>query len=52
MNVVCLTGRLTKDPEIRYTQSQKPVAVFSLAVERGYKDENGERPADFVNCVA
>lgn len=52
MNVVCLTGRLTKDPEIRYTQSQKPVAVFSLAVERGYKDENGDRPADFVNCVA
>lgn len=52
MNVVCLTGRLTKDPEIRYTQSQKPVAVFALAVERGYKDENGDRPADFVNCVA
>ena len=34
MNQVCLTGRLVKDPEVRYTQSQKPVASFSLAVER------------------
>lgn len=52
MNQVCLTGRLVKDPEIRYTQNQKPVASFSLAVERDYKDANGERPTDFVNCVA
>lgn len=52
MNVVCLTGRLIKDPEIRYTQTQKPVASFVLAVDRGYKDENGDRPADFISCVA
>lgn len=52
MNIVCLTGRLVKDPEIRYTKDQKPVASFTLAVERNYKDANGERPADFVNCVA
>ena len=51
MNIVCLTGRLTKDPEIRYTQAQKPVASFSLAVDRDYKNENGERPSDFINCV-
>ena len=52
MNQVCLTGRLVKDPEVRYTQSQKPVASFSLAVERDYKDASGERPADFISCVA
>ena len=52
MNIVCLTGRLTKDPEIRYTQSQKAVASFTLAVDRDYKTEDGERPSDFINCVA
>ena len=52
MNVVFLTGRLTKDPEIRYTQNQKPVASFALAVERDYKNADGEKPADFINCVA
>ena len=51
MNSVCLTGRITRDPEIRYTQTQKPVASFSLAVDRDYKNENGDRPADFINCV-
>lgn len=51
MNSVCLTGRLTKDPEIRYTQNQKPVASFTLAVDRDYKTENGERLADFISCV-
>lgn len=52
MNQVILTGRLTRDAEISYTQSQMTVARFSLAVDRG-KDKNGEsRGADFPNCVA
>lgn len=45
-------GRFTRDPEIRYTQSQKPVATFSLAVDRDFKPAEGERGADFVDCVA
>ncbi len=51
MNFVCLSGRLTRSPEIRYTTERKPVATFSLAVERNYKDSNGERPVDFLDCV-
>lgn len=51
MNVICLVGNLVKDPEIRFTSSQKQYAYFTLAVERGYKTESGERPADFINCV-
>ena len=52
MNVVLLTGRLVKDPEIRLTQNQKSVANFTLAVDRSYKDQNGEKPTDFLNCIA
>lgn len=52
MNSVCLTGRLVKDPEIRYTKNQKPIASFSLAVERDYKDASGENPIDFISCIA
>lgn len=52
MNTVCLTGRLVKEPEIRYTQTNKPVASFTLAVDRDYKDANGERQADFIHCAA
>ena len=46
-------GRLTKDPEVRYSQSADPVAVanFSLAVNRRFKKQ-GEQEADFINCVA
>ena len=44
-------GRMTKDPEIRATNSGKTVALFTLAVERDFKDSNGERGADFINCV-
>lgn len=53
MNKCIFMGRLTKDPEIRYTQSEKPVAVvnYTLAVERRYKRE-GEPSADFLNFVA
>lgn len=52
MNKVLLTGRITKDPEIRYTQSGMSNLRFSLAVDRTTKDANGNRQADFINCVA
>lgn len=51
MNKVILIGRLTKDPELRYTQSGTAVANFTLAVNRRY-NPNGEQEADFINCVA
>jgi len=52
MNKVILTGRLTKDPEIRYSQSAEPVAVarYALAVNKRFRKE-GEPDADFINCV-
>ena len=52
MNKVILMGRLTKDPEIRTTQSQIPVASFTLAVDRRFKDASGERQADFIPIIA
>lgn len=51
MNKVTLIGRLTKDPELRYTSSNIAVASFTLAVDRGYTSPNGERQADFLNIV-
>jgi len=52
MNIVALIGRLTRDIELKYTQSGKPVANFSLAVDRRYKDANGEKVCDFINCIS
>ena len=52
MNKVMLIGRLTKDPELRYTQSVTAVASFTLAVNRRFSNQSGEREADFINCVA
>lgn len=51
MNRVILVGRLTKDPELRYTNTNIPVAQFTLAVNRRFTGTNGERQADFINCV-
>lgn len=51
MNKAILLGRLTKDPEIKYTQSGKAVASFTLAVDRR-KSASGEKQADFISCVA
>ena len=53
MNKVILIGRLTRDPEVRYSQGSEPSAVarYSLAVDRKFKRE-GEQEADFINCVA
>ena len=51
MNSANLVGRLTKDIEIRYTQGSDAVGTFNLAVNRPFKNANGEREADFINCV-
>ena len=51
MNKVFLIGRLTRDPELRYTGSNIPVATFSLAVNRNFTGQSGEREADFINIV-
>nr|DAY24651.1 MAG TPA: Single strand binding protein [Caudoviricetes sp.] len=51
INNVTLIGRLTKDAELRYTPSNVAVATFTLAVNRTFKNENGDREADFINCV-
>lgn len=51
LNNVSLVGRLTKDVELRYTSSNVAVATFTLAVNRTFKNENGDREADFINCV-
>ena len=51
INNVTLTGRLTRDPELRYTPSNKAVATATIAVDRSRKDEKGERQADFINLV-
>ena len=51
MNKVILLGRLTKKPEIRYSQTNKKVATFTLAVNRKYVKEGEERQADFINIV-
>ena len=51
LNHIVLMGRLTRDPELRYTQSNTPVASFSLAVERDFGSRE-ERQTDFIDCVA
>lgn len=51
INRVVLVGRLTKDPELRYTPNGIPVSTFTLAVNRTFTNRQGEREADFINCV-
>ncbi|EAE1298285.1 single-stranded DNA-binding protein [Listeria monocytogenes] len=51
MNRVVLVGRLTKDPELRYTPAGTAVATFTLAVNRTFTNQQGEREADFIQCV-
>jgi single-strand DNA-binding protein len=51
INRVVLVGRLTKDPELKYTQSGIAVTRFTLAVNRTFSSQSGEREADFINCV-
>ena len=52
MNKVILTGRITKDPELRYTQSGMATLAFTVAVDRQVRATDGTRQADFINCVA
>ena len=52
MNRVELVGRITRDPELRYTSSNIASVRFTLAVNRNFTNQNGEREADFINCVA
>ncbi|RJY68670.1 Single-stranded DNA-binding protein A [Listeria monocytogenes] len=51
MNRVVLVGRLTKDPDLRYTPAGAAVATFTLAVNRPFKNGQGEQEADFIQCV-
>ena len=52
INRVVLVGRITRDPETQQTNTGIPYVRFTLAVNRPFKDQNGERQADFINCVA
>lgn len=51
LNRATFTGRLTKDVDLRYTQGGTAVGSFILAVDRNFKNGNGDREADFINCV-
>lgn len=51
LNKVVLIGRLTKDPVMRYSANMTPVTTFTIAVNRNYVSQNGERPADFIPIV-
>lgn len=54
MNKVILMGRLTRDPEVRYSQGAEPIAIarYTLAVDRRGRRDNGEQTADFISCIA
>ena len=52
LNHITVMGRMTRDPETRYTRSNTPVCSFTLAVERDRKNEDGSRATDFIDCVA
>lgn len=52
LNRVDIMGRLTRDPELRYTQSNTPVTSFTLAVDRDYSGNGGEKQTDFIDCIA
>ena len=52
LNRVTIMGRLTRDPELRYTQTNTPVTSFAIAVDRDFKTQGGERETDFFDVVA
>ena len=51
INNVTLVGRLTRDPELKYTPSNIAITTFNMAVNRNFKGANGERETDFINCM-
>lgn len=52
LNHITMAGRLVRDPELRRTQNGTAVASFTLACERDFKNESGDREVDFIDCVA
>ena len=52
LNNITIMGRFTAEPELKYTNSGTAVVGFTLAVDRDFKDANGERGCDFINCTA
>ena len=52
LNKAILMGRLTRDPEMRTTQNGTAVCTFTVAIDRSFKTQSGERQTDFINCVA
>lgn len=52
LNMITIMGRLTKDPELRYTAQNTAVTTFTIAVDRDYQSGGSERQTDFINCVA
>jgi single-strand DNA-binding protein len=52
VNKVCLTGRITKNIELKYNQNNVAITSFTLAVTRKFKNQNGEYESDFINCIA
>jgi single-strand DNA-binding protein len=52
LNHIVIMGRMTRDPELRHTQTGTPVASFTLAVDRGFTPKDGERQTDFIDVVA
>ncbi|WP_404427279.1 single-stranded DNA-binding protein [Ureibacillus chungkukjangi] len=52
INCVVIVGRLTKDPELRYTPSGVPMTRFTVAVNRTFSNQQGDREADFIQCIA
>ena len=52
LNHITVMGRMTRDPETRYTRNNTPVCSFTLAVERDRKNEDGSRTTDFIDCAA
>lgn len=52
LNKIFVMGRMTRDPELRRTQNGTAVTSFTLAVDRDFKDKDGEKIADFIDCVA
>lgn len=51
INNVTIVGRLTRDPELRYTPSNIAITTFNMAVNRNFKNQAGDREADFINCM-
>lgn len=52
LNKIVIIGRLTDEPELRHTANATPVASFTIAVERDFKGNDGQKQTDFINCVA